>query len=58
MNGMVQISVDAFIKFVTATANLNSLERYVNATEYSVDKEKIAAICGFELKDGNRNADV
>lgn len=58
MNEMVHLSVEAFVEMITALANIKSLERYVNATEYSVDREKIAAICGFELRKGNRNADM
>lgn len=57
-NGMIQITIEAFTEMITALANVKSLERYVNATEYSVDREKIASICGFELKERKENADV
>lgn len=51
MNGTIQITMEAFTEMITALASVKSLERYVNASEYSIDREKIAAICGFELKE-------
>lgn len=57
-NGMIQITIEAFTEMITALANAKSLERYVNATGYSIDREKVAAICGFELKECKENADV
>lgn len=58
MNGTIQISTDSLIRLIAAQEKLQSLERYVSATEYSIDREKVAAICGFELKERKENADV
>lgn len=58
MNEIIHLSVEAFVEMITALTNLKSLERYVNATECRIDRGKIAAICGFELKEVNGNADV
>lgn len=58
MNAMIQITIETFTEMITALANVKSLERYVNTTEYSIDREKVAAICGFELKERKENADM
>lgn len=57
MNGTVRIPLDDFIKMITARANLNSLKRYINAEAY-IEREKIAAICGFELKESKKDDTV
>ena len=58
MNGVIEISIEEYTEMLKTCTEMKALERYVNTEEYSVDRNKIAAICGFELKEIEKDASV
>lgn len=46
----IEISESMFLELVSDSSKLLAIEAYTKGTRYSIDRQTIADICGFELK--------
>lgn len=55
---MVYIPLNLLLELTECREKLRAIKDFTNKNKYSVDREDLAVLGGFELKKVNRDADV